>query len=80
MNYYLFFSILYYNSHGYEQKILISIFLKDIQVIFQKNYQHIYYFHQKNFKMQRAEKLCNLLECILIKATWRNERIEYDII
>ena len=38
------------------------------------------YFHQKNFKMQRAEKLCNLLECILLKPTWRNERIEYDII
>ncbi len=38
------------------------------------------YFYQKNFKMQRAEKLCNLLECILLKPTWRNERIEYDII
>jgi len=38
------------------------------------------YFHQKNFKMQRAEKLCNLLECILLKPTWRNDRIEYDII
>ena len=37
-------------------------------------------FYQKNFKMQRAEKLCNLLECILMKPTWRNERIEYDII
>ena len=38
------------------------------------------YFYQKNFKLQRAEKLCNLLECILINPTWRNERIEYDII
>ena len=38
------------------------------------------YFYQKNFKLQRAEKLCNLLECILIKPTWRNEQIEYDII
>ena len=38
------------------------------------------YFYQKSFKLQRAEKLCNLLECILIKPTWRNERIEYDII
>ena len=38
------------------------------------------FFHQKNHKMQRAEKLCNLLECILLKPTWRNERIEYDII
>ena len=38
------------------------------------------YFYQKNFKMQRAERLCNLLECILIKPTWRNDRIEYDII
>ena len=38
------------------------------------------YFFEKNFKMQRAEKMCNLLECILLKPTWRNERIEYDII
>ena len=38
------------------------------------------FFYQKNLKMQRAERLCNLLECILIKPTWRNERIEYDII
>ena len=37
-------------------------------------------FHNKNHKMQRAERLCNLLECILIKPTWRNERIEYDIL
>ena len=37
-------------------------------------------FYQKNLKMQRAEKMCNLLECILLKPTWRNERIEYDII
>ena len=38
------------------------------------------YFYQKDFKLQRAEKLCNLLECILLKPTWRNEHIEYDII
>ena len=38
------------------------------------------YFYQKNHKMQRAERLCNLLECILLKPTWRNNRIEYDII
>ena len=38
------------------------------------------YFYHKNMKLQRAEKLCNLLECILIKPTWRNEQIEYDII
>tara|TARA_R100001594_G_scaffold121595_2_gene157518 strand:- start:5345 stop:6673 length:1329 start_codon:yes stop_codon:yes gene_type:complete len=37
-------------------------------------------FHNKNFKLQRAEQLCNLLEVILIKPTWRNEQIEYDII
>ena len=37
-------------------------------------------FYHKNLKMQRAERLCNLLECILIKPTWRNEQIEYDII
>ena len=38
------------------------------------------YFYEKNFKMQRLERLCNLLECVLVKPTWRNERIEYDII
>ena len=38
------------------------------------------FFYHKDFKLQRAEKLCNLLECILLKPTWRNERIEYDII
>ena len=30
--------------------------------------------------MQRLEKLTNLLECVLLKPTWRNEHIEYDII
>jgi len=38
------------------------------------------FFHLKDMKMQRAEKLCNLLEVILIKPTWRNDKIEYDII
>ena len=38
------------------------------------------FFYQKDHKLQRAERLCNLLECILIKPTWRNERMEYDII
>ena len=38
------------------------------------------FFYQKDHKMQRAERLCNLLECILIKPTWRNERMEYDLI
>jgi len=44
------------------------------------NENTIDFFHQKDFKMQRAERLCNLLECILIKPTWRNEHIEYDLI
>ena len=44
------------------------------------NENTIDYFYQKDHKMQRAERLCNLLECILIKPTWRNERIEYDLI
>ena len=34
------------------------------------------FFYQKDHKLQRAERLCNLLECILIKPTWRNERME----
>ena len=38
------------------------------------------FFYQKDHKLQRAERLCNLLECILIKPTWRHDRIEYDII
>ena len=36
--------------------------------------------HQKDHKMQRAERLCNLLECLLIKPTWKNGRIEYFLI
>ena len=37
-------------------------------------------FHEKDFKLQRAERMCNLLEHILIKPTWRNGQIDYDII
>ena len=37
-------------------------------------------FYEKDHKLQRAERLCNLLECILIKPTWKNDRIEYFII
>ena len=36
--------------------------------------------HEKDFKMQRAEKMTNLLENILIKPTWRNGILDYDII
>ena len=38
------------------------------------------YFNGKDFKLQRAERMCNLLEHILIKPTWRNGIIDYDII
>ena len=38
------------------------------------------FFHGKDFKLQRAERMCNLLEHILIKPTWRNGQIDYDII
>ena len=42
-------------------------------------------FHHKDFKLQRAERMCNLLDAILIKPCFRygdngNEQIEYDII
>ncbi len=37
----------------------------------------MYYKHQK---MQRAERYTNLLDSILVKVTWRNERLEYDIV
>jgi hypothetical protein len=36
--------------------------------------------HDKDQKMQRAERLTNLLELILIKPCWRAGRIEYDLI
>ena len=36
--------------------------------------------HEKDFKMQRAERLTNLLEHILMKPTWRNGVLDYDII
>lgn len=37
-------------------------------------------FHDKDNKLQRLERLTNLLEVMLIKPTWRNEQIEYDLI
>jgi len=37
-------------------------------------------FHNKDHKMQRAERMCNLLEFVLLKPCWRNDRMEYDII
>ena len=36
--------------------------------------------HTKDEKMQKAERLTNLLEFILIKPCWRNDKIEYDLI
>ena len=36
--------------------------------------------HGKDFKLQRAERMTNLLEHILIKPTWRNNVLDYDII
>lgn len=40
----------------------------------------IEFFNGKDFKLQRAERMTNLLEHILIKPTWRNGKIDYDII
>ena len=36
--------------------------------------------HKKDEKLQRFERIINLLELALIKPCWRNSRIEYDII
>ena len=36
--------------------------------------------NQKDLKLQRAERMTNLLEHILIKPTWRNGVLDYDII
>ena len=36
--------------------------------------------HTKNEKLQKAERLTNLLEFILIKPTWRGEQVTYDLI
>ena len=36
--------------------------------------------NEKDLKMQRAERMTNLLEHILIKPTWRNGVLDYDII
>ena len=44
------------------------------------NERYFDYINGKNEKMQRAEKMTNLLELILIKPTWRNGKIEYDLI
>ena len=38
------------------------------------------FFSGKDFKLQRAERFTNLLDSVLIKPTWRDGKIEYDII
>ena len=38
------------------------------------------FLHEKDLKLQRAERMTNLLEHILIKPTWRNGKIDYDLI
>ena len=38
------------------------------------------FFLGKNFKLQRAERYTNLLDSVLVKPTWRDGKIEYDII
>ena len=34
----------------------------------------------KDLKLQRLERMTNLLDAVLLKACWRNDRIEYDVI
>jgi hypothetical protein len=38
------------------------------------------YLHQKSFFMQKAERMANLLELVLIHPCYRNGRVEYDLI
>ncbi len=38
------------------------------------------FLNEKDFKMQRAERMTNLLEHILLKPTWRDGKIDYDVI
>ena len=38
------------------------------------------YFCEKNFKMQRLERFTNLLDSTLLKVTFRNDLLDYDII
>ena len=38
------------------------------------------FFIDKDFKLQRLERMTNLLDSVLLKPTWRNGVIEYDII
>ena len=38
------------------------------------------FFTDKDFKMQRLERMTNLLDSVLLKPTWREGSIEYDII
>ena len=38
------------------------------------------FFVDKDFKMQRVERMTNLLDSVLIKPCWREGKIEYDII
>ena len=38
------------------------------------------YFGEKDFKMQRLERMTNLLDSVLVKPTYRNGILDYDII
>ena len=38
------------------------------------------YFNEKDFKMQRLERFTNLLDSCLVKPTFRNNALDYDII
>ena len=38
------------------------------------------FMYYKQQKLQRAERYTNLLDSILLKVTWRNDRLEYDVI
>lgn len=38
------------------------------------------FFHELDHKMQRLERYTNLLDACMIKSTWREGKIEYDII
>ena len=58
-----------------------------ISLVYMKPPQRVYtkedcptVLHNKSEKLQKAERLTNLLEVVLIKPCWRGDHIEYDLI
>ena len=59
-------------------RVSLVYMVAPIREVTNENYDD--YIYQKDFRLQKAERYVNLLELVLIKPTWRNGAVSYDII